>query len=359
MRVRSLFFSVLVLGLVLFHAAIAQEDQKQTQPSGSQPPQTADDQAEVPSQPQKIKHDGGKNDVDAVGNRKIGGLDWYSWDKEIQLGNEYARQIEPTMKMITDPVVTEYINRIGQNLVRNSDVKIPVVIKVVDADEPNAFTLPGGHLYVDSGLILAAEEEDEIAGVMAHEIGHIAARHATRGATRAELMKLLRIPAGIFIPGGAGILVGQTLGIGLPLTFLKFSRNFEAEADYLGIQYAYRAGYDPAGLITFFEKLEAMEKQKPGTLAQAFRTHPQTPARLHKSQQEITDILPPRGQYIVTTSEFEEVKARMVRLENRRPVEGPKDGSKPTLRRSPGASSPDEKDDGKQNDRPTLRKHEN
>src|SRR5579872_616661 len=165
MKVRFLFFSLLVLTLTLSPAVIAQEDQKQTQLPDSQPPQTADDQAEVPSQPQKIKHDGGKNDVDAVGNRKIGGLDWYSWDKEIQLGNEYARQIEPTMKMITDPVVTEYINRIGQNLVRNSDVKIPVVIKVVDADEPNAFTLPGGHLYVDSGLFWLLKKRTKSPGL--------------------------------------------------------------------------------------------------------------------------------------------------------------------------------------------------
>lgn len=352
MKARVRFFVLVwVSALTLFLPMFAQNGQKPTSNN-----QQNNDQSSPSEKDQGMKHDGGKDDVDAIGKRKVGGFDWYSWDKEIQLGNEYARHIEPSMKMITDPVVAEYINRIGQNLVRNSDVTIPVVIKVIDVDEPNALTLPGGHLYVFTGLIQAADEEAELAGVIAHEIGHIAARHATRGATRAELANLLRIPAGIFIPGGAGIFVGQGLGIALPLTFLKFSRSFEAEADYLGIQYAYKAGYDPAGLITFFEKLEALEKKKPGTVSQAFATHPQTPDRLQKSQKEIAAILPARDQYIVTTSEFEEVKNRLQAIQNRRPLNDHKDGNTPTLRRSLGTSVPDEKDSSKDGDRPTLKR---
>jgi beta-barrel assembly-enhancing protease len=350
------FFALALISALIFSLSLfAQDAQKPA--SDNQPAQSGDDQSQFPDKEQKVKHNGDKDDVDAIGKRKVGGFDWYSWDREIRLGNEYARQIEPNMKMITDPVVTEYINRIGQNLVRNSDVPIPVTIKVIDSDEPNAFTIPGGHLYVFSGLILAADEEAEIAGVMAHELGHIAARHGTRGATRAELANLLRIPAGILIPGTLpGILVGQTMGVGLPLAFLKFSRSFEAEADYLGIQYAYKAGYDPTGLLTFFEKLETMEKQKPGTISQAFATHPQTPDRLQKSQKEIAAILPARDQYIVTTSEFDQVKARMLAIENRHPMNDHKDGNMPTLRRTPSASSPDAKGDGKDDDRPTLRR---
>ena len=323
------------------------------QTSDSQPVQSSDDKS---NKQQKVKHDGGKDDVDAIGNRKIGGMDWYSIEKEIRLGKEYAMQIEQSMKMVQDPVVTEYINRIGQNLVRNSDAKVPFTIKVVDDDSVNAFALPGGFFYVNSGLILAADEEAELAGVMAHEIAHVAARHATRGATRAQLANLLSIPL-IFVGGGIGYAAQELAGIGLPLTFLKFSRGFEAEADYLGLQYMYKAGYDPNAFVAFFEKLEAQEKKKPGTLAKAFSTHPQTPDRIKKSQEEIASILPSRDQYIVTTSEFDQVKARLATIENRHHLEDLKDKNKPTLRRTAGNTDGNSKD-GKGDDRPTLHRRD-
>jgi predicted Zn-dependent protease len=354
MKSRASFFLILfVLAATLLTSAFSQENQQSTSTSGGQPAQASDQQNGAPTQQPQIKHEGGKDDVNAIGTRKLGGLDWYSWDKEIQLGNALAKQLEMNAKMIDDPVINEYVNRIGQNLVRNSDVKIPVTIKILDDDSPNAVTLPGGHLYVNSGLLLAAEEEDEVAGVMAHEIGHIAARHGTRGATRAQLASLLRLPA-IFIPGGVGILVGQGIGVGLPVALFKFSRGFEAEADYLGIEYMYKAGYDPAAMITFFEKLEALEKKKPGTLDKLFATHPQTPDRAEKSQEEIATILPPRDQYIVTTSEFNDVKARMMALHDGHKPQDHKDSNTPTLRRSPGATSPDGKDD----DRSVLKKRD-
>jgi beta-barrel assembly-enhancing protease len=346
-------------------------DQQQT-PSSSQPAQSSSQPAQQTSsqtsqspseQPdakdQKIKHDGGKDDVDAIGNRKIGGMDWYSIEKEIRIGKEYAMQIEQSMKMVKDPVVNEYINRIGQNLVRNSDAKVPFTIKVVDSDEVNAFALPGGFFYVNTGLILAADEEAELAGVMAHEIAHVAARHATRGATRAELANFLSIPL-IFVGGGIGYAAREVAGIGLPMTFLKFSRGFEAEADYLGLQYMYKAGYDPNAFVAFFEKLQAQEKKKPGTLAKAFATHPQTPDRIQKSQEEIAKILPARDQYIVTTSEFDQVKARLAALENRHKVDDQKQ-NKPTLRRTASNTSKDGKDgkDGDNgDDRPTLKRRD-
>ncbi len=338
---------------------------EQSQTPDSQPAQTADsttnadkDKSADKDKNKKIKHDGGKDDVDAIGNRKLGGMDWYSIEKEIRLGKEYAQQIEQSMRMVQDPVVTEYVNRIGQNLVRNSDAKVPFTIKVVDDDSVNAFALPGGFFYVNSGLILAADEEAELAGVMAHEIAHVAARHATRGATRAELANILSIPL-IFVGGGIGYAAREAVGIGLPMTFLKFSRGFEAEADYLGLQYMYKAGYDPNAFVAFFEKLEAQEKKKPGTLAKAFSTHPQTPDRIQKSQQEISTILPPRDQYIVTTSEFDQVKARLAAIENRHHLEDQKDKNKPTLRRT--ASNGDSKDkdkDGNGDDRPTLHRRD-
>ena len=307
----------------------------------------------------KVKHTGGEDDVDAIGNRKVGGRglgDWYSLETEIRIGKQYSMQVDNSVKMITDPVVTEYVNRIGQNLVRNSDAQVPFTIKVIDSDEINAFALPGGFFYVNSGLILAADEEAELAGVMAHEIAHVCARHQMRQMTRANWAQIGTLPL-IFVGGGIGYAVYEGAGLGLPLTFMKFQRNFEAEADYLGLQYMYKTGYDPQAFISFFEKIQAKEKKKPGTLAKAFASHPQTPDRIEKSQQEIATILPARAQYIVSTSEFDDVKSRLATIENRHKVIDDKEGSKPTLRR---ASNTDKSGgSGQQNgddDRPTLKR---
>ncbi len=264
----------------------------------------------------KVKHDGKEDDVDAIGNRNIGkrGLgDWYSLETEVKMGKQYAMQVESSVKLVQDPVVTEYVNRIGQNLVRNSDAQVPFTIKVIDSDEVNAFALPGGFFYVNSGLILAADEEAELAGVMAHEISHVCARHGMRQMTRMNWAQIGTLPL-IFVGGGIGYGVYEAAGLGLPLTFMKFQRNFEAEADYLGLQYMYKTGYDPQAFISFFEKIQAREKKKPGTIAKAFASHPQTPDRIAASQKEIATILPARPQYIVSTSEFDDVKARLPRL---------------------------------------------
>ena len=309
-----------------------------------------------------MKHDGSKNDVNAIGNRKVGGRglgDWYSLEGEIRMGKQYAQEVEATSKLIRDPVITEYVNRIGQNLVRNSDAQVPFTIKVVDSDEVNAFALPGGFFYVNSGLILAADEESELAGVMAHEIAHVAARHATRQMTRAQWANIGTIPL-IFVGGGIGYAVRSAAGLGLPLTFLSFSRGFESEADYLGLQYMYKAGYDPNAFVQFFEKLQAREKKKPGTLAKAFATHPQTPDRISKSQEEISRILPARQQYIVTTSEFADVKSRLASLENRRKPVDDKPGNKPSLRRTSNTDKSGDKsgDKGGDDDRPTLHRRD-
>ncbi|HEY1262251.1 MAG TPA: M48 family metallopeptidase [Terriglobales bacterium] len=313
-----------------------------------------------PADPAKVKHDGGKDDVDAIGNRKLGGRglgNWYSVEGEIRMGKQYAQQVEASSKIITDPVIAEYVNRIGQNLVRNSDAQVPFTIKVIDSDEINAFALPGGFFYVNSGLILAADEEAELAGVMAHEIAHVAARHITRQMTRMQWANIGTIPL-IFMGGGVGYAVRAAAGLGLPMTFLTFQRGFEAEADYLGLQYMYKAGYDPNAFIAFFEKVQAQEKRKPGSLAKAFSTHPQTPDRIEASQKEIATILPARPQYLVSTSEFDEVKARLAALENRRKLQDDKDsGKKPSLRRTNTGDKDGNKDDkGNDDDRPTLKR---
>ena len=364
----------LALSAMLFSTSLTFADDTKSQPTDNpQATQPAAQPDSTPSEPSKAnakdkesKSTGGKNDVEAIGNRDIGkrGMgNWYSLEKEIRLGKEYAQQIEQSAKLVQDPIVNEYVNRIGQNLVRNSDAKVPFTIKVIDSDEINAFALPGGFFYVNSGLILAADEEAELAGVMAHEIAHVAARHATRQMTRGQWANFASLPL-IFIGGGIGYAARSLAGIGLPLTFLSFSRGFEAEADYLGVQYMYASGYDPQASISFFEKIEAQEKKKPGSLAKAFATHPQTPERVAKLQQEIATVLPPKEQYTVTTSEFDSVKARLAALENHRKVNEDKDNSKPTLRRKTADSkdSTTKDKDGKDkqdDDRPTLKRRDN
>lgn len=380
MKLRALLLSS-VLGLIsLSTVAFAQEQDKtkpsdQTQAQQQPAADQSQDQSSVQDQQpadsgdkdqdkdkkkkeKKVKHDGSKNDVDAIGNRKVGGWDWYSTESEIKMGKQYAQQIEQSMKLITDPVVNEYVNRIGQNLVRNSDAKVPFTIKVVDADEINAMALPGGFFYVNSGLILAADDEAELAGVMAHEIAHVCARHATRQMTRAQFANIATIPL-IFVGGGIGYAVQQAASIGLPLTFLSFSRGFEAEADYLGVQYMYKAGYDPNEFVNFFEKVQAQEKKKPGTLSKAFSTHPQTPDRIQKTQEEIASILPSKDQYVETTSEFNDVKARLAAIENRRKVDDNSNPNKPTLRRTANNAPKDKDGEQKDDDRPTLKRRDN
>jgi predicted Zn-dependent protease len=297
---------------------------------------------EVGSQKVNVKA-GSIDDVGAVGNRDIGGRgigNWYSTDNEIRMGQSYAQQVEKAAKLISDPVVSEYVNRIGQNILKNSDCKVPFTIKVIDSDEINAFALPGGFFYVNSGLILNADEEAELAGVMAHETAHVCAHHAAKERTRERYTQIGMMPVMILVGGltGVGIYEGSQLAI--PLTFFKFSREYETQADYLGIQYMYRAGYDPQAFITFFEKIQALQKRKPGLVSKAFSDHPQTPDRILHSQEEIARILPARDEYTVTTSEFDDVKARLARIENKRRLTDTKNGKKPSLRK-PGTSSGD------------------
>lgn len=339
----------------------------QNQPSGqspSQSPQTlqAPGGAAPIAQKDTVTPKNSKDDVEAIGNRDVGkGLNFYSLEREIALGKSYAQEIERSSKLVDDPVVVEYVNRVGQNLVRNSDARVPFTIKVIDSDEVNAFALPGGFFYVNSGLILAAHEESELAGVMAHEIAHVAARHATKNETKGQIMQLASIPLILLGPGGwAGYGIYQGLNVAMPMTFLMFSRSAEKEADYLGVQYMYKAGYDPNSYVTFFERVQADEKRRPGTIPKAFSTHPPTPDRIENTQKEIAQILPSKPEYIVTTSEFDQVKARLRNIMFSRKAldNGP---GKPSLRtkteqadkqKTQTTNDPEAQDD----DRPTLKR---
>jgi predicted Zn-dependent protease len=273
-------------------------------------------------------------DINDIGNRGVGkGINFYSLEKEIALGKQLSQEIERSAKFVDDPVVTEYVNRVGQNLVRNSDAQVPFTIKVIDSDEVNAFALPGGFFYVNSGLILHADEESELAGVMAHEIAHVCARHGTRNATKGQIAQLATIPLILLGPGGwTGYGIYQGLNFLIPVTFLKFSRGAEAEADYLGVEYMYKSGYDPNSYVQFFEKVETLEKKRPGSVPKIFSSHPPTPDRIEATQKEIATILPARDEYIVTTSEFDVVKRRMQMLQANQKVKDT-NPNKPTLRK--------------------------
>jgi predicted Zn-dependent protease len=303
-----------------------------------------------------------KKDPEEIGNRDVGkGVNFYSIEKEIAIGKSLAQDVERQAKLINDPIIAEYVNRIGQNLVRNSDAKVPFTIKVIDSEEVNAFALPGGFFFVNSGLILKADCEAELAGVMSHEIAHVAARHGTRQATRGEIANLATIPL-IFMGGWTGYGIRQAASILVPVGFLKFSRGFESEADMLGLEYMYKAGYDPTSFVDFFEKIETLEKRKPGTMAKVFSTHPMTDDRIRNAQKNIQELLVAKPEYVVNTSEFNDVKNRLLAMHNRRKVDD-KDPNKPQLRRGPGSTTGpiDADEDGKkpksdEDERPTLKR---
>src|SRR5437868_13200045 len=344
------------------------QDSGQQDPAKTQPPavqrqsqQQLGSEQPVPQQ-DTVNPKNSKDDVEAIGNRKVScHMNWFSIEREIALGKQLAQEVERSSKLIDDPVITEYVNRVGQNLVRNSDAKVPFTIKVIDFDEVNAFALPGGFFYVNSGLILRANEESELAGVMAHEIAHVAARHGTKQATKGDIVQLASIPAMIFIPyGWAGYAAYQGANFLIPMTFLKFSRDIEREADFLGLQYMYKAGYDPNSYVTFFERIQADEKRRPGTIGKAFSTHPPTPERIENTQKEIARILPARPEYIVTSSEFDSVKGRLrnVMFARKAVDNGP---GKPTLRTrteqtDKQKTSPTTADPSSDDDRPTLKR---
>ena len=299
-----------------------------------------------------------KDDPDQIGNRDVGrGVNLYSLEKEIAVGKGLAQEIEKSAKIVEDPIIAEYVNRIGQNLVRNSDARVPFTVKVINSEEVNAFALPGGFLYVNLGLLILAEEESEIAGVMAHEIAHVTARHGTRQASRGTIANLATIPL-IFMGGWAGYGIQQAANVAIPVTFLKFSRGFEEEADVLGIQYLYKAGYEPLAFINFFERIQAQEKKRPGTVSKIFSSHPTTDNRIKLAQKYIDRALKPQSQYVITTSEFNEVKKRIQTITGRRKLKDEKSG--PTLRRTPsGKIEPGDKSDKKEEDkdeRPTLKR---
>lgn len=262
-----------------------------------------------------------------------------STESEVKQGRQLAAEVDRQAKFIDDPVITEYVNRVGQNIVLHSDAKIPFTIKVIDSDEVNAFALPGGFFYVNKGLLLVADNEAEVAGVMAHEIAHVAARHSVENQTKASLLEYLAMGTSIFLGGIPGMIYQNTAGLGLLGAFMKFSRSAESEADKLGVQYMWAAGYDPGAMSTMFEKLEAKNKKKPGLIARAFASHPAPPDR-RAAAIALAARFPEHEEYVISTSEFQRVKAKLLRLSNARAssagaLPGAEEGppGRPTLKR--------------------------
>jgi len=303
-----------------------------------------------------------EHDPDLIGNRDVGkGVNFYSVEREIGLGKEIAQETERQAKFVGDSVVTEYVNRLVQTVANNSDAKVPFTIKVVDSDEVNAFALPGGFMFVNTGLILKADNEAELAGVLAHEIAHVAARHGTRQATRGQLVNYGTIPL-IFMGGWGGYAVRQAIGLAVPMGFLKFSRNMEAEADLLGLQYMYKAGYDPTEFVNFFERIETLEKNKPGAVSRLFSSHPMTGDRIRAAQKTIQRDLKASPQYLVDTSEFHDVRIRLIALGNRLKLH--EEPGRPVLHTRPSAkvdqaeqADRNNKTDDADSDRPTLKRN--
>ena len=345
--------------LVLVSPAFSQQKNSTPAPQANPPRQAAPVKKEPLSE---------MENPEMIGKRNINKLqiNFYNFDKEVAIGRSFAQEIDRSAKLVTDPVIVEYINKVGQNLVLHSDAKVPFTIKVIDADEINAFALPGGFFYVNKGLILAADNEAELAGPMAHEIAHVAARHGVEQASKGQIVNWGTLPL-IFMGGWGGFAARQAASLAIPMGFLKFGRSAEYEADTLGVQYLWATGYDPNAMATFFEKLQAQDKKKPGTIAKIFSTHPMVGDRIDKVNSLIARF-PERSEYTINTSEFQLVKNRLISITNARSTGGrggvgpsEADSKRPTLKkRQPGApeggdtTAPEA--ESKPADRPTLRK---
>jgi len=379
----SRVMTALMLALSLWTSAIAvvavpaqqQDNPTTTAQQDSENKQDKKAQTATASAAKPGKQLSSDEDPSMIGKRKINGgfISWMAGglEKEVALGRYLAAEVDRQAKFVDDPVITEYVNRVGQNIVLHSDAKVPFKIKVIDSDEVNAVALPGGFFYVNKGLVLAADNEAELAGVMAHEIAHVAARHAVENQAKATLVQYGLLAGSIFLGGIPGLIVDNAGPLAALLGFMRFSRNAETEADKLGVQYLYAAGYDPNALATMFEKLAAKNQKKPGFISKAFATHPQPPDRRAASL-TLVSRFPEREEYMISTSEFQRVKGRMMRMSNAKAstagnIAATEDGApgRPTLKRrqppppegSTGTSDSGTPTESKPSDPPKLKRN--
>ena len=302
------------------------------------------------------------DDVYCIGQRRVAHRSIISEDKEIAIGKKYAEQIDRSAKLVKDPVITEYVNRVEQNIAGSSDAKIPITVRVIDSPEINAFTLPGGFIYVNTGLLHAAGSEAQLAGVLAHETAHVACRHWASDATKQTLLQYAMIPL-IFTPMSYPVYIGlsEGLNLGIPLAFLKFSRNDEQQADFLGLQYMWKAGYDPDAYLSMFAKIIQEQRRDPGSVPSVFMDHPPTKDRIINAEKEIKTILPSRPEYLVSNSEFQTIQGRLNNLLGRmKKVQSA--SNKPTLlKREPKSGQPAGTGGGQttEDDKPPVLKRRN
>jgi len=276
-----------------------------------------------------------KKDPDRIGTRDVSkGLNFYSIQKEMAIGKAMSQQVERKSTLVTDKLITEYVNRLAQNLARHSDAKIPITVKVIEGDDPDAVTLPGGFIYVHTGLLRTADTEAELAAALAHEIGHVAARHGTRQATQGQVAQIAAIPL-IFVGGGLGTLCMSAAELTVvPAGTLAIQRAYETEADMLGLQYLYKSGYDPLGMVDIFEKIFVFAEEKHvKLLARLGSSHPTANDRLVNVQKNIETQLKARPEYIVNTSEFDNMKTRLAALDWTPKPPAPEEPKPPSLRR--------------------------
>ena len=295
------------------------------------------------------------DDVYCIGDRRVAHRSFISTEKEVAIGAQYAKQINRSSKLVKDPVITEYVNRVEQNIAENSDVKIPITIRVIDSPQINAMTLPGGFIYVNTGLIRAAGSEAQLAAVLAHETAHVAARHWASEMTRQSLLQYAMIPL-IFTPMTYPVYIGLSEGLnfGIPMAFLKFSREDEAQADFLGLQYLWKAGYDPNAFLAMFGKILQQHRREPGSVPSIFMDHPPTGDRIIKCEEEIKNILPQRSEYLVTDSEFQNVQARLNTVLGRMKRAQSAENRPTLLKREPNPNQPSQSGQTPDNDKPPV-----
>ena len=316
---------------------------------GSSAADTADSEhsvVQLETGPEAKPSNSEKYDVNRIGQRNTGkGVNLYSLEKERALGQEMAETIDRQTKFVTDPNIVKYVSDVAQRIIRNSDAQVAFTIKVVDSTQINTFALPGGFLYVDKGLLSELDSEAELAGLIAHEVAHVAARHGTRLATRKTAWNVISFP--VIYMAGPGAIGARQIG---PLALRKFARDAELEADLLGMEYQYAAGYDPRAFIDALERLH--NKQIPGgkhggpfarplhQIAKSYAFYPPMEERILRLQSEISSVLPCRDTYVADTSEFHEIREQLLADEVilRRDHAGHSEGSEnggPVLRRHP------------------------
>ncbi len=236
-----------------------------------------------------------------------------SISQEIKLGKQASKEVEKEMKVVNIPMVRDYINYLGNRLASHSDLKIAYHFGVIEDEEINAFSLPGGYVYVFTGLIDATENESELAGVIGHEIGHIASRHATELLSMQKginiFASILFNVLGVRITGTQAQLANITATLGV----LHYNRSQEKEADDLGLKYMMKAGYNPYSMITFFYKLKKIHKEKPNILTKILSTHPVTDERIERIKREIENMHINEEDFITNTPQFIRIKSLLFR----------------------------------------------